>query len=293
MKKTGFLLIAVFLLIAGCTLMEKTSPNGGDFWLKMGDGTIVSASDIDYYDVSAHLIYLKKGLPYLKTGWNHGTMSVNVDHEEIYECTFHSVICSHIPSLYAYTSFFLDDIIQIIIHPFAYSNIEQEINDPRSDERIISALKNNGLYHEGLRCEVLSVNYSQGKLVLIIEISNPDSFDYYYLDPGKMGMGLFHYYTNGLSIMNDSRTQFFTHHETVIRPEPWNSWKKEWLSLIQSGESKNISITYQHFDNIPAGNYKMSFSFPGLNSLSQKEREYRNGRIWMGAIFVWKDITIN
>ena len=35
-------------------------------WLKMGDNSIVSTSDIDFYDVSTHMIYLKEKLPYLE-----------------------------------------------------------------------------------------------------------------------------------------------------------------------------------------------------------------------------------
>ena len=36
-------------------------------WLKMSDSSIVSTSGIDFYDVSTHMIYLKKELPYLQT----------------------------------------------------------------------------------------------------------------------------------------------------------------------------------------------------------------------------------
>ena len=295
MKKTGFLLFAVLLLIAGCTLMVDKSPNGGDFWLKMGDGTNVSASDIDYYD-ARHIIFLKNDIPCLGKAFGDESMSVYVSEVEIYKCTFHSLLSSSLPTgafIYCDPSFYANDIIYINFMQMLDLNGKPQFPDPRSDKRIIAALKNKGLYHEGLRCEIQSVNYSNGKLVLSVELSNPDSFDYYYLDPDKMGFGLFHYFTNGPCFWNNSYTESFTHHETVIHPEPWNLWESEWLSLIKSGERKNISITYQHFDNIPAGNYKMYFSFPGLNKLSKKERELGTGRIWIGDICVWKDITIN
>ena len=35
-------------------------------------------------------------------------------------------------------------------------------------------------------------------MIMTCELYNPDTLDYYYLDPDKMGIGLFHYFTNGL-----------------------------------------------------------------------------------------------
>ena len=103
---------------------------------------------------------------------------------------------------------------------------------------------------------------------------------------------MFHYFTNGYYIYTHDYSKSFTHKETVVHPEPWDSWKKEWLTLIKSKEHKKISITYQHFDKVPAGKYKICFSFPGLNNLSQKDRKLGSGRIWMGDIYTEKEITI-
>jgi hypothetical protein len=108
-----------------------------------------------------------------------------------------------------------------------------------------------------------------------------------------MGFGLFHYFTNGPTFLDDPPTKHFTHKETVIHPEPWNSWGKEWLTLIKSGESKNISITYDQFDLMPAGKYRMYFEFPGLNyGISQKDLTLEDGRIWLGSIGMNKDVSV-
>ena len=293
MKRIGYCFIITCLLIAGCAKNEYEPTNGGNFWLKMGDGSIVSTSDIDYYVGSTHTIYLKKEVPYFKEmGYNHRTMAVYVGNDKIYDCELHSSLSSLIPvGTTVYPSFFGGtDIIRLNFQPSFYP--DSKLTDPRSDRRIITALKKDRLYHEGLYCEIQSVSGSNGKLVLNIELSNPDSFDYYYLDPGKMGIGLFHYFTNGPYIWGDPYTKTFTHQETVVEPVPWDSWKKEWLSRIKSGERKKISIIYQHFDKIPAGSYRMSFSFPGLYKVEQKDRKIGSGRIWMDDIRIEKVITI-
>ena len=259
-------------------------------WLKMGDGSIITAENIDYYDVSTHMIYLKEELFNRVHG---GSMSIYVDDVEIYKCSFHSSHSSSLPKG-AYISIsptsYPKDIIHIEFLQIIVNGIPQ-FTDHRGDERIIAALKKSQLYHEGLRCEIKSVDVSNGKVVLNIELSNPDTFDYYHLDYDKMGIGLFHYYTNGL-YFRDDQYKSFTHKETVIHPNPWNSWDKEWLTLIKSGERKDISITYNHFDDIPAGKYKMSFVFPEIFFISLENRILEDGRIWMGSICTEKDITI-
>jgi len=271
----------------------------GGLWLKMGDNSIVPTSGIDFYDVSTHMIYLKKELPYLKKveGSYGGMMSVYVGNDEIYKCSFHSAIRSYLPSG-AYIScnplFYGENILRINFMQFLDENGKPQNTDPRNDKRIIAALKKYRQYHEGLHCELKSCNYSNGKLVLNIELYNPDTFNYYHLDPEKMGVGLFHYFTNGPTFWTVPHTKSYTHQETVIHPEPWNSWKKEWLTLIKSGERKNISITYNRFDMMPAGKYRMYFGFPGLSyGVSQKDLVQKDGRIWMGSIGIEKDVTIN
>jgi hypothetical protein len=289
MKRLVLMIIpALFfgVIFTSCSNVNETELTGG-LLLKMGDNSVVRTSDIDYYDVSQHTIYLKKTVPYLKNV--HGTVSVYAGNDEIYECSIHSGLCSHIPmgQPYIYDITSNEEKISIFFNP----TYEQQ-TDPRGDIRFIAALKTHNLYHNGLHIEIKSVNISNGKVDLNLDLTNPDTFDYYYLDPDKMGFGLFHYFTNGPTFIDDPYTNHFTHQETVIHPEPWNSWEKEWLSLIKSGERKEISISYHHFDEMPAGKYKMSFCFPGLN-ISQKDRVFENGRIFMGGICTYKEVSVD
>jgi len=319
MKKIFYLLVIGIFALAGCDKgediftnetgcdknkdeltkepgLEIIAPTSDGFWLKMGDNTVVPPSDIDFYDVSTHIIYLKKTLPYLKNiGFGSGLMTVNVGKDEIYKCSFHSSLSSSLPQgAYVRTPpFNKEDIIRISFMQFLNEDFEPKFTDPRNDERIIEALKKYGQYHEGLHCEIRSCNYSDGKLVFNIVLSNTDTFDYYHLDISKMGLGLFHYFTNGPTFWNFRQMQSYTHQETVIHPTPWNDWKKEWLSLIKSGESKNISITYNHFERMPEGQYRIYFQFPGLNyGISQKDLVLKDGRIWMGSIDIEEDYEI-
>ena len=149
MKKLVLMIIPALIcgtVLTSCS-QENESKFTGELCLKMSNGIIVSTSDIDFYDVSTHTFVLKEKLPkeplpnLEKHGLNHDTMSVYVDGIEIYECVFHSIICSHFPSsdVYAFVYTFDEErksTITVCFHP-----LSTDSTDPRSDERIIAALK--------------------------------------------------------------------------------------------------------------------------------------------------------
>ena len=133
--------ISIFAL-TGCD-KNAASHNADEFWLKMGDNSIVSTSDIDFYNVSLHTIYLKNEVPYLRNV--HGAVSVYVGNKEIYKCSIHSAICSHIPmgEPYIWGLILNEEKICILFNP-----INEKQKDPRNDKRIIAALKKNNLYRK-------------------------------------------------------------------------------------------------------------------------------------------------
>lgn len=64
------------------------------------------------------------------------------------------------------------------------------------------------------------------------------------LDPDKMGLNLFHYFTNGLIIRNLSNNT-----STIVKiqyqtPSPWNGWHIEWLYRMSPGETKAYVFNY-------------------------------------------------
>lgn len=166
--------------------------------------------------------------------------------------------------------------------------------DPRRNPHILNALKSYGQLHEGLSCEIHSVQINPGsnKVLLELKLTNNDTFDYFHLDPEKTGMGLFHYFTNGLSLWSPSQMKRYENHVQHIQPDPWDSWDMNWLSVIRSGETKIFRINYTNFDPVPAGQYKLQFSFPGLSHVERSELVQRNGRIWLGELDLSQDIQI-
>ena len=289
----------------------------GGVWMKMGDGMVVGTSDIDYYVASTHTFFLKSELPYLEKDDPGRSFSVFVDEKEIYNCVFHSMLSSSIPSgnyIYYSPYFYPKNILSIAFSSFSYGETNV-ISDLRNDPRIIEALKKYNQYHEGMYFEIQSVTKSKAdvtmtdglnnsdttglsgkikwKWIMTGELYNPDTFDYYYLDPDKMAFGLFHYFTNGLSLYSYNLKKTYSSNVAPTQPDPWNAWDMKWLSLIKSGERKKISLTYYDFDEVQSGNYKAFFSFPRLSSqLKQTDIQQADGQIWVGELFVTKDIIV-
>lgn len=297
--KTFLPFIALLLvLVIGCD-QDETEPirKGEGLSMKIGDKVVLTASEIDYYDLSTHFIYLKGTNSFLTDKLVRDSFQIYANGAEIYKGTFHSWYMSSLPlgpSIYTPVMFYEDYIVPVTFsYYFDLDGKKVPPVDPRSDPRIISALKSLNQLHEGLQGEIQSVLFnSGGKVSLELELINNDSFNYYYPDPEKMGMGLFHYFTNGLHLWNTTYTKSYENHVQHVQPDPWDSWQMNWLSLIRSHEKKTIWIHYTNFDPISSGSYKLNFSFPGLSHVEKAELVQRNGRIWLGELNLSKDIQI-
>ncbi|MBS3773807.1 MAG: hypothetical protein V5A59_14200 [Bacteroidales bacterium] len=292
----GVILLTLFT--AGCENGgNQIRPSEVGFIMKMNNQTVINFSDIDYYDFSTHMIYLKHDFSYFKEEELHDMdeFTVYADGEKIYSGHTFPGYYSHMPKgpvIHCDPNFYSDYIV-----PIGFINIIDTLGnptpDPRGDQRIAAALKRFNQYHEGLKGEIRSVTYmNQYRVKFEFTLTNEDSFNYYYLDPDKMGVKLFHYFTNGLYISDEATHESYAHKMKVESPESYKTWKKEWLSLIKSGETKTFTITYNRFEVVPTGMYTARFTFPGLHWVDKEELKQDQGRIWLGKISFQKEIIV-
>jgi hypothetical protein len=284
MKTRDILITSIFLIIlAGCSKERITSD---DFSIVINGTQKYSLNDIEFYDYSTHLVYLKDGTTFSYDGY--GSFQVLVAGKEIYSGSIHPGFSSMLPMgphIACMPSHYDDYIISFGFRKlFGPDGIELE--DPREDHRIRDALNRHGKLRDGLSCEIISVEfYPSNKKELTLKISNNDQSEILYLDPEKMGTGLFHYFTNGLTLYDRFEPEkSYTHHTEIVMAEPWNDWQKDWLSVLGSQESKTISITYNDFDQMVPGQYRAVFTYPGLSYQVKREELFQpQGRIWLGS----------
>jgi len=154
----------------------------------------------------------------------------------------------------------------------------------------VEALKKYGQFRYGLQGGITSVRYnSPDDVVLELELRNEDSLNYYYWDPDKLGMECFHYVTTGLSLWDDEGGYY--HHR--IQPLSWAYADPDRMSLLESGSSVTLTLTYDHFDTIPPGDYTAYFEFPGPHSTETRgELDLEDGRIWLGDLYLNSEVVV-
>lgn len=289
-------LVLVFLLMVSCE-RDELVVSGDGLSMTIGDKVVLTAKDIDYYDLSTHFIYLKETNSFLTDKLLRDSFQIYSNREKIYSGVFHSWVMSSMPlgpAIYTPGTFYGKYLVPIAFGSyFGQDGKRVPLVDPRGDPRVINALKSHNQLHTGLQCEIKSVQVKSGnKVSMELELINDDTFNYYYLDPQKMGLGLFHYFTNGLSLWSPSSYKSYENHVEHIQPEPWDSWQMNWLSLIRSHEKKTIWINYTNFDAVPAGQYKLRFSFPGLPRVEKSKLIQGSGRIWLGQLDLSQDFQV-
>lgn len=282
MKKSLLLLIVVTLTLASC---EKTDNN---VFLKTGSGLEYKFSDMELYDTSSHVLYFKKVHDEFKDIEN-GSFTFIDRGDPIYTGSFWPGYSSLGPS----GPFIMSPPSIMGNYALEIENWHSDKPDVRIDPRMIDILKRNNLFHSGLAISSSSLQITGTQLTFRFTVTNKDQSDLLIIDPEKTGQKLFHYFTNGLYIYDLSHNEVFSSTIEIQRPDPWNSWKMEWLSELKSGDSKEFTINYTLNNLINAGEYYSTFAFPGLAYQVAKEQLYQGtSRIWLGDIEVVKMITV-
>jgi len=294
--KPVFFLPFILVLFTRCEKEYISADNEltDGFCIKINDDHIINHYDIEYYDFSTHIVYLKSSDTIFNQLYHEKVFTVYADFKEIYRGSTQSLVsCSMVfgPTI----NFFYPDFVISIGNNFIYDSTGQAPPDPREDDRIIAALNRYNQFHPGLKCSIDTIIPSPVGLLLRISVVNHDSFNYYILSPDNTGLGLFHYFTNGLFITDDIRHVSYQHHIETFQPEPYDSWDKEWFCLIKSNEKKSFTLFYNRFDNIPPGQYNAHFRFPGLHYQIKNKEDLtgENGRIWLGEIDARRIVSIN
>jgi hypothetical protein len=273
--------MAVFMLSA----CERLDP---DVFFAIGNNMEYTFNDIELYDTSTHIIYFRKVHDEF-TDIDGESFSFLDNGDPIYTGKIWPPYTSTYPSGH----YIMSDLS-------VYGNYALKIEyglpdepDLRNDPRIIDLLNQHGLLHSGLAISSVSTDITDTQISFTFSITNQDQSDLLIIDPDKTGANLFHFYTNGLFIYDQSDKAVFISTIQPYTPDPWNSWESEWLTDLKSGESKEFTIDYPLTGPISPGNYYSVFSFPGLTYQVSRDQLYQeDGRIWLGDVTLRQEITV-
>jgi hypothetical protein len=277
----------ILIFTAILTSCEKFNSDP-DLIFQIGDDLKYTYHDFELYDSSTHILYFRKYHPEFED-LEQTTFAFYTNDEKIFEGVFWPGYSCSFPSgpfISIMPSFYQNYALRF---EYMFSNDAEVLNDPR----LINALKNNGLLHSGISVRIDKIEIIETHLYFSFTVNNYDQTSLLILDPDKMGAGLFHYFTNGLSISTADYDEVFSSSIVYQTPEPWNSWKIGWLSELKSGESRQFTINYSTDTPVDPGEYKAFFEFPGLSFQITKDQLYQGARrIWLGDILAAKNIII-
>lgn len=247
-------------------------------------------SEIEFYDWSAHMFYLNTEKE--KQKYSGQYFVVKKEHRNpsqdkaLFLGMFFPPYMSSfpmVPSILAMDNFIAaNDIVSFSSFGSLLSgNMDSQIE---FKEALVSA----GLFREGIQPEMLNINRKNSTtLEYTIRITNNDSENIYVLDPNKMGIGRFHYYTNGVSLRKDN-VSYYSEGASISSPEIKNSW----YFRLAPHKSMVRTIRLDGYSNLPTGEVHFYFSFPG-SSVGAGEWKKSDGRIWLGGKFIEGDINLH
>lgn len=282
MRKSLLFMVFTFIVLTSC------DKDNSDIFLKVGPPDFqFKFGDIELYDTSTHIIYFKNEYEDLKN-LDQGSFTFLDNGDPIYTGSLWPGYSSLAPA------------DPFIMTPPMYGNYALRIGswqsrmpDLRNDKRIIQLLNQHNILHSGLSISDISIEIAGSQLSFRFTISNMDISDLLIIDVYKTGPGLFHYFTNGLYIYDIANNEVFSGTIQHQAPDPSNIWKKDWLTELKSGESKEFTINYPLNNSIAAGEYTARFEFPGLGHQVTKDQLYQgNIRIWLGDILIQRKIHI-
>lgn len=255
---------------------------------RIGKDLFYKFSDIDFYDSTTHILCFKAIHPeFDKNDQSNFTFFVNKD--SIYQGNFWPSSHSSWPAN-----------PYISTWPFWLQNFALRFENPhnvkpdmRNDPRIIKAFKDHELLRSGLIISNTAIECSASQVSFSFTLTNKDNTSLLFLNPEKMGLNLFHYYTNGLVFRKLPWISSVTVSIPFEAPSYNSIWKKEWLSALKPEESKTFVINYPISSPFGPGEYEVTFEFPGL--LFQVDRDeliQDEGRIWLGDFISRTHIVI-
>jgi len=294
MKKLLLPAMAIMFALFSCDLFDLGQGRirkemDHDVFFQTIDGLAFRYDEFSFYDSSTHIFYLKSAHPELED-FRQGPFTFLEKGDTIYSGSFWPPYMSSIPSgpfISTPQIFYGNYVIRI---EQAYS----ENPDPRNAAEMVEVLKSHDLLHSGLALRINTVEIHGDQADISFTVTNADDTDLLILDPDKMGFELFHYFTNGLYLYNESHSQTFFSNISSQAPVPGNSWNMTWLTELKTGESATFTMHYVLNSSPDKGLHIAIYVFPGLGNQVSIDQLYQgDARIWLGDVKTTKRIMIH
>lgn len=251
--------------------------------------------DIDFYDFSSHLIYLKKEKSYFlpervelayPLSWWDKPFVVIANGQKRYVGIFASSL-----SIDKWPVPEINDLFNYLLYPNDLMYIQWSwfpkvgLNDSRPDQFVKQALIKTNKLHEGIKVTLNKILFTENSDTATVEytytIKNNDTFNLFVLDPDKMGIKVFSRYCNGPSILKSDETSTRESiYKKVDLTQP--DWNPDWFVRINSGDSITRVVNLKGYSQFPPGIYYCELIFNSIRKIPKDQRVLSDGRYWIG-----------
>jgi hypothetical protein len=150
-------------------------------------------------------------------------------------------------------------------------------------------LISSGLFRAGIDVQLNEVKkVNPASLEYSFTVTNNDEETLYLLDPQKMGDSRFHYFTNGVSLVQNE-SYFWPNSLDATRSEKINT---NWYVKLSPGKSITRKVRLDGFSKLPTGKVEVTFHFPGANLTKTRSWKKPDGRVWLGAIYSRAELNL-
>lgn len=254
----------------------------------------ISDKDIEFYDWSSHLIYLKKDkssfFPFIT-----GSLSMSNDYAHrpfVFASKDKRFLAGYFLPVSSFEMWPFADMLDSDVGYYPNDIVHLEwpyfpASDKRENEELKTYLKSINLLHEGIKVTMDSLfvvsNSDTATIRYAFTLKNMDSDNLYVLDPDKMGTELYHYFTNGIIFYNiNYKKKYESLYKKTTAPTPYDSYESRWFTKLESGKTISRSLILKGYPHLPKGTYYLQVIFPGLINISKQNRTLSDGRYWIG-----------
>jgi len=266
--------------------------------LVLANQPLFSAEDMELYDYSLHLIYLKKP---------HQEYLGLQDEKDLKEANGRPfVVCASGKRCYFgcfYSALYPDlrlelprcPIISDDLWYYASDIIHLEnwwkVHDSRKNADVEQALKNAGIFRAGIAMELkgaqlISRDDTGITMQFSFEIKNNDRDALFLLDPQKVEEDKLPCFADGLLIGEDDEWISVV---PPLRdcPQQFDQWNRNWFTKLESGCSMNRIILLKDvdFSAVKIGLYSCYFVYHSPSKIDREDRYQKDGRFWIGMLF--------
>ena len=277
--------------------------------LPLRDEPWIASANIERYDASAHLVYLKQpvGRAWERISLGGTPFVVTADGQRCYLGALWTLISSLAPPKG----------LPIINDPVWGKDRThligiQDGDEVFKDDRVLRVLKRDGQFTAGIEValdKVVVLPEDDGAAIrYTYTVTNRDRDALYLLDTDRMDYDYFRRMQNGITAFVDLDGNGHVGRPNPVLgmkelPLPYEKVDPKWFTRLASGESMTRTATEPHFRRVPTGRYSCRLCYGLYYGLLVRAHgsggpagkaawERDDGRVWLGRLSVSREVRV-